>query len=453
MKFFAFRQGDRRRLGVLDGNTARDVSAALEVAGIALGEHDLLRADFFRQQSFLAFMKRFRRFATKIEGNYTFEPPVLPGKILAIGRNFAEHARELGNPVEEEILFFSKLTEAVTAHDAPIVIPRHLTRVDHEAEFAIVMGRDGKHIAPQKAFSHVAGYTILNDVTAREEQGADKLRKRPWTRSKSYDSFCPIGPWFVPMDNITNPNNLQITCRVNGVVKQSGNTSDWIHSIPEIISYISRHTTLRAGDVIATGTPAGVSALQPGDSVEIEIEGIGILKNTVVLEAAAPEYNKSAAMELLYPRIAAAISTARDGGEAFERTIALLDELQHFHWTGIYRVEPDGSLQLGPFRGKATEHVHIAPGKGVCGRAIVDKATVVVDDVTKDPAYLACSIETRSEIVVPIFARGAAVAEIDIDSDQPAAFDARDRGFLERVAAQLGAFLEKTVLPRMWDDR
>ncbi|MBI3820018.1 MAG: fumarylacetoacetate hydrolase family protein [Planctomycetes bacterium] len=453
MKFFAFRQGDRRRLGYFDGSAPRDLSSALDAAGVVESEHDLLRNDFFRPQRITAFLKRFKRFAPKIDGEIVYLPPVLPNKVLAVGRNFAEHARELGNPVEEELLFFAKLTESISAHGAPIVVPRHLDRVDHEAELAIIISRDGKDIAPAKAFSHVAGYTCLVDVTAREEQGADKARKRPWTRSKSYDSFCPIGPVWVPMDDITNPQSLQIVCRVNGEVKQSGNTADWVHSIPKMISYISRHTTLRAGDVIATGTPPGVGPLKPGDAVEVEIDKIGILKNPVVWKEEPAPYDKQTALAELFPRIEAAIATSRDGGEAFERTIALIDTLQHCHWSGIYRVEPDGSLQLGPFRGKATEHVKIAPGKGICGRAIVNKESVLVDDVTKDPAYLACSIETRSEIVVPIFSAGMAVAEIDIDSDQPAAFDRRDREFFESVAKLLGDYLEKTHLPRMWDDR
>lgn len=453
MKFFAFRHGDARHLGFFDGATPRDLTPALEAAGVVESEHDLLRSDFFRPQRFVAFLKRYKRFTTKIEGEIAYAPPVLPGKILAIGRNFAEHARELGNAVEEEILFFSKLTESLTSNGAPIVIPRHVTRVDHEAELAIIIARDGKNIPESKAFSYVAGYTCINDVTAREEQGADKAKKRPWLRSKSYDTFCAVGPCFVPADDVVEPGKLKIACRVNGQLKQSGNTSDWIHSIPKIIQYISRHTTLRAGDIIATGTPAGVGPLQPGDTVEVEIEHIGILKNPVVREAEAIEFNKPAALELLFSQIQSAIKTARDGGEAFERTVNLIDTLPHFHWSGIYRVEPDGSLGLGPFRGKATEHTKISPGKGVCGRAIEKNQTIVVDDVTKDPGYLACSLETRSEIVVPIIANGRAVAELDIDSDSPAAFDARDRQFLENVAKLLGDYLEKTQLPRMWDDR
>ncbi|HKD99631.1 MAG TPA: fumarylacetoacetate hydrolase family protein, partial [Planctomycetota bacterium] len=198
MRIFAFRQGDRRRLGVVDGDPL-DLSAALEAAGVQDSEADLLRSDFFRTQRLVPFLRRWRRFAPKIAGPIAFDVPIAhPSKILAIGRNFAEHARELGNEVDEEPIFFAKLPDSMVAHERPIRIPRGVQRVDHEAELAIVVARDGADIAPAKAFSHVAGYTCLNDVTARDEQAADRAKRRPWLRSKSRDTFCPIGPYLVP---------------------------------------------------------------------------------------------------------------------------------------------------------------------------------------------------------------------------------------------------------------
>lgn len=453
MRIFAYREGDRRRLGVLDGPTPRSLSDALEAAGVVAGEHDLLRQDFFRPQRLVAFLKRYGRFAPRIEGEIRFEAPVLPGKILAIGRNFAEHARELGNAVEEEILFFAKLPESIAPHGAPIRIPRGAGRVDHEAELAVVIARDGSRIPEAKAFSHVAGYTCLNDITAREQQMADKAKGKPWLRSKSRDTFCPLGPYLVPLDDVADPHRLRIVCRVNGEVRQDGNTSALIHPIGKLISALSFHATLRAGDVIAIGTPKGVGPIRPGDTVEVEIEKVGLLRNQVVGEEEDPPFDRERAYAALRPRIAEAILASRDGGEAFERVVDLLDELPHFHWTGVYRLEPGGYLGLGPFRGKATEHTRIAPGRGVCGRALAEDRTVVVDDVAKDPNYLACSAETRSEIVVPVRADGRPVAEIDVDSDRAAAFDGRDRAFLEEVAASLGSFLERSQLPRMWDER
>jgi len=453
MKIFAYRHGDRRRIGIVDGPFSRDLTAALEAAGVVDSEHDLLRSDFFRPQRIAAFLKRWRRYAPKIEGKMQFDLPVdRPSKILAVGRNFADHARELGNEVEKEPIFFAKMPDSMVPHEGLIRIPRGVGRVDHEAELALVIARDGRDISPQKAFSYVAGYTCLNDVTARELQGADKAKGRPWLRSKSQDTFCPVGPYLVPIDDVLDPHQLKITCRVNGAVRQSASTAEMVHKIPAVISALSRTTTLRAGDLVALGTPAGVSALAPGDVVEVEIEGIGCLRNSVVAAEEAT-FSKAAALAALRPRLREAIETSRDGGEAFERVVALLDELPHCHWTGIYRVEPTGVLGLGPFRGKPTAHITIQPGKGICGRAISTNSAIVVDDVTKDADYLACSLETRSEIVIPIRAHGAPVAEIDIDSDRPSAFDAADRAFLEDVAAQLGSFLERTHLPRMWDDR
>ncbi len=458
MKIFAFRHGDRRRVGLLDGAVPRDLSSALEAAGVVDSEHDLLRHDFFRPQRLVAFLKRWRRFAPKIEGEIRFDVPVAhPSKILCIGRNFAEHARELGNEVDEEPVFFAKLAESLLPHGAPIVVPPGVGRVDHEAELAIVVARDGRDVPAAKAFSYVAGYTCLNDVTAREQQGADKSKKRPWLRSKSHDSFCPMGPYLVPVDDVTDLGRLRLQGRVNGEVRQSALLGEMVHEIPSVLAFLSRHTTLRAGDVIALGTPAGVGPLRPGDVVEVEVEGIGCLRNPVVAREAAPSPDgageKARAFRDLEPRLAEAIETARDGGEALERVVDLLDALPHFHWTGIYRVEPDGSLGLGPYRGRPTEHVRIDVSKGICGRAIRQNATIVVDDVTADAEYLACSLGTRSEIVVPIQVEGRPVAEIDIDSDVPGAFDATDREFLERIAARIGKFLASTRLPRMWDDR
>jgi 2-keto-4-pentenoate hydratase/2-oxohepta-3-ene-1,7-dioic acid hydratase in catechol pathway len=350
VKVFAFRQGDRRLLGVLDGAVARNLSAAFESAGVVESEHDLLRGDHLRPQRLTAFLKRWRRFAPKLEGPIEYDVPVKPGKILLVGRNFAAHAKELGNAVDEELLFFAKLPESLVAHGGAVKIPAHVKRADHEAELGVVIARDGAHIPEVKAFSYVAGYTCVLDVTARDQQLADKEKQWPWLRSKSYDTFCPMGPYFVPIDDVLDPNALEITCRVNGAVRQAGNTRDWIHKIPKVIATISRHTTLRAGDVISMGTPSGVGSLTPGDEVELEIQGVGTLRCSVAAAEARASVDKAAAFAALRPRLDEAISTARDGGEAFERAVALLDTLPHFHWTGVYRVEPDGSLGLGPFR-------------------------------------------------------------------------------------------------------
>lgn len=453
MRIFAYREGDRRLLGVEDGAVPRNLTAALDAAGVVDSEHDLLRRDFFRPQRLVPFLKRWRRFAPRIAGPVKFDVPVKPGKVLLVGRNFAEHARELMNAIEDELLFFAKVPESLLPHGGTIQIPEHVKRADHEAELAVVVARDGARIPPSKAFSFVAGYTCLLDVTARDEQHADKAKQRPWLRSKSYDTFCPIGPYLVPLDDVLDPGSIDIVCRVNGTVRQAGNTRDWLRGIPEVLATISNHTTLRAGDVIALGTPAGVGPLVPGDTVEVEITGIGCLQCRVDAAPKPAPPDKVKIFTALRLRIAEAITTSRDGGEAFERVVALLDGIPHFHWTGIYRVEPDGTLGLGPFRGRPTAHVKIEAGKGLCGRAAAKGESVVVGDVTEERAYLACSSATRSEIVVPILVDGRAVAEIDVDSDDRGAFDDRDREFLEDVAGRLASHVARTHLPRMWEDR
>ena len=282
MKIFAYTHGDRRLLGVVDDKTPRNLSAAIEAAGVTDSEHDLLRRDFFRPQRLVAFLKRWRKFAPPIQHEIVFDVPVAhPSKILAIGRNFAEHAKELGNEVEDDPVFFAKLPESMIPHGAPILIPRHVGRVDFEAELALVIARDGKDIAPAKAFSHVAGYTCLNDVTARELQASDRAKKRPWLRAKSQDTFCPVGPYLVPTDDVIDPYARTLTCRVNGVVRQHARLSEMAHKIPELLAQVSRHTTLRAGDLVALGTPSGVGPLQPGDVVSGAVAGIGRFSMTV----------------------------------------------------------------------------------------------------------------------------------------------------------------------------
>ncbi len=217
---------------------------------------------------------------------FTYEVPISrPSKILCLGRNFRAHARELKHDVPDEPLFFSKSPSSLVAHESPIVIPGWLkTRVDHEAELGIVIGKTGKYIPENEAADHIAGYTIINDVTARDMQKEDMSKQRPWFRSKSLDTFCPMGPYLIPRDEIGDPHALRIELRVNGELRQNASTSDMIFSVPVLIATLSRFMTLLPGDVIATGTPEGVSPITPGDVVEISIDGLGTLRNPVVLE-------------------------------------------------------------------------------------------------------------------------------------------------------------------------
>jgi 2-keto-4-pentenoate hydratase/2-oxohepta-3-ene-1,7-dioic acid hydratase in catechol pathway len=201
--------------------------------------------------------------------------PCVPTKIVALGRNYAEHAAETQSQVPTEPLIFLKPTSAVIGPGATIVYPPISQRVDHESELAVVIGRRAKNVSAEEALDFVLGYTCGNDVTARDLQRKDGQ----WTRSKSFDTFCPLGPWIVTG---LDPSDLAIECRVNGAVKQRSSTRQMVFSVAELVRYITQVMTLKPGDVILTGTPAGISPLQPGDRVEVEIEGIGVLENAVV---------------------------------------------------------------------------------------------------------------------------------------------------------------------------
>jgi len=208
-------------------------------------------------------------------------PPFRPRKILALGRNYAAHAREMG-AAPAAPFFFDKLPSCCIGHGMPIEIPHDLEGpVHHEAELAVVIGRTGRRIPVDRAMDHVAAYCAINDVTARGLQAKAKEKGKPWTAAKNLDTFAPLGPGLVPADAIEDVGALRVICRVNGEVRQDGNTKDMLLPVPETIAHLSRHLTLEAGDLIATGTPAGVGGIEAGDVVEVEIAGIGILKNPV----------------------------------------------------------------------------------------------------------------------------------------------------------------------------
>jgi len=205
----------------------------------------------------------------------TLLAPVAPSKVVCVGRNYREHAAELGNKMPDEPLLFLKAPSAIIGNGDCIVRPPQSQQVEHEGELGVVIGRRAAKLTDQDdPLSYVLGYTCVNDVTARDLQRKDVQ----FTRAKSFDTFCPVGPFVV--DGL-DPRNLVVTTRVNGVVKQDGRTADMAFSVPFLIRYISNIMTLYPGDLIATGTPAGVSAMKDGDTVEVEIEGIGVLRNPV----------------------------------------------------------------------------------------------------------------------------------------------------------------------------
>jgi 2-keto-4-pentenoate hydratase/2-oxohepta-3-ene-1,7-dioic acid hydratase in catechol pathway len=209
-------------------------------------------------------------------GRATLLAPVMPTKIVCIGRNYRDHAAELGNEVPKEPLLFLKAPSAIIGPGENIRIPALSQRVDFEGELAIVIGKRARHIeADEDVRPYIRGYTSVNDVTARDLQKSDGQ----WSRAKGFDTFCPVGP--VVTDEIDPDSGISVETRLNGSVKQQGSTVDLIFTVAHLLRYISAAMTLMPGDLIPTGTPAGVAPMQPGDVVEVEIQGIGVLSNPV----------------------------------------------------------------------------------------------------------------------------------------------------------------------------
>jgi 2-keto-4-pentenoate hydratase/2-oxohepta-3-ene-1,7-dioic acid hydratase in catechol pathway len=209
------------------------------------------------------------------DGVLVGEIDLAPSKIVAIGQNYRLHAQEMGKGIPSEPLIFFKPPSALLADGGAIERPGEYPRVDHEAELGLVIGKRARRVARADALSYVLGYVCVNDVSVRELQQRDGQ----WARAKGFDTFCPVGPRIV---SGLDPSNLAIRARLNGQLKQDSNTSDLIFDVPTLIEFISAHMTLEPGDLISTGTPAGVGNMNVGDEIEIEIEGIGVLRNRVV---------------------------------------------------------------------------------------------------------------------------------------------------------------------------
>ncbi len=217
--------------------------------------------------------------------------PLVPTDILCIGVNYRAHAAETGTAIPQNPMLFIKASGTLNDPGKPIVIPRNSAMVDFEAELCVVIGKAARNVTRERALEYVFGYTCANDVSARDWQRDKALGGGQFARGKSFDSFCPLGPWIVTRDEIADPNNLAISCKVNGEFMQQSNTRDMIYDVPSLIASLSSTLTLRPGAVILTGTPAGVGMgrnpqvwLKPGDSVDVEVEKIGRLSNHCVAE-------------------------------------------------------------------------------------------------------------------------------------------------------------------------
>jgi 2-keto-4-pentenoate hydratase/2-oxohepta-3-ene-1,7-dioic acid hydratase in catechol pathway len=319
MKLLTFRIGDQDRVGALKGNSVVDIAVVIDslrngapdrllpsalpetarqvlTAGVAPRDMiDLLeRGEAFRRalgQALAALpeaqpaLSHGAGLLTPLDEVRLRAPILRPGKIICVGLNYESHrAEQLKKPLERVVLFL-KSHNAICGPGEPIVLPVNSEKVDYEAEFAVVIGRRGKRIPLEQAFEHIAGYTVFNDVSARDLQIGDGQ----WFRGKSCDTFAPAGPWIVTWDEIPDPNHLRLSLQLNGRTMQDANTRDLIYKIPFLISYLSQSLTLEPGDLFSTGTPGGVGHyrqppvyLKPGDTVSVTVEGIGTLTNPVV---------------------------------------------------------------------------------------------------------------------------------------------------------------------------
>ncbi len=215
--------------------------------------------------------------------------PVKPRKIVCVGRNYAEHAAELGNEVPPEPLIFLKPSTTLIGPGDAIVYPEISKSVHHEGELAVVIGKRARNLSEADALGVIFGYTLANDVTARDLQKSDSQ----WTRGKGFDTFCPVGPW---IDTTFDPAGRAVRCLVNEQMRQNGNTDLMIYSLSRILIFVSRFMTLEPGDLLLTGTPAGVGPMQPGDTVTVEIEGLGTLSNPIISEE--EERQRAAAVQV-----------------------------------------------------------------------------------------------------------------------------------------------------------
>ncbi len=221
----------------------------------------------------------FRRSVTQMKlKDIELLPPVTPSKIIAVGRNYAAHADELNNEVPELPLLFLKPPSTIIGPGSPIVLPPQSQQIEHEGELAVVVGKRSRWLSPENALEMVLGYTVANDVTARDLQKRDNQ----WTRGKGFDTFCPVGPW---IETEFDTADAVITTTVNGELRQMGSTRDMVFRVRQLLAYASSVMTLEAGDLLLTGTPSGVGPLFDGDEVEVSIENLGTLKNPVVLDS------------------------------------------------------------------------------------------------------------------------------------------------------------------------
>lgn len=296
MRLITYESGSAESLGIVSGDTFAPLA---EIA--RRFQQDQNASMFSSMASFLTHGHRAMDAARELHHRATRDwnewrplsqvhllcPVPRPQKIVAIGLNYRDHAEEARLALPREPLFFAKFTSSINGPFDPVIIPRSDPEIDYESELAVVIGQRAKHVSADDAYDYVAGYMVLNDVTARKWQFGDKQ----WTRGKSCDTFCPAGPWLSTRDEVPDPHHLRVIARLNGRIVQDSDTSNMIFGVPQLIAHISEAITLEPGDIIATGTPAGVGVfrkppqfLKPGDVIEVKIDALGSIRNTMKAE-------------------------------------------------------------------------------------------------------------------------------------------------------------------------
>jgi 5-oxopent-3-ene-1,2,5-tricarboxylate decarboxylase/2-hydroxyhepta-2,4-diene-1,7-dioate isomerase len=296
MKIVSFKGNKGDRIGIQTDDGIIDFSAGFQIYNLVekqemrcmitdiltLMESDLFSVEIFTEV--LDFLQRHNLMSRcKLpSGKVELNPPISkPSKIIALGLNYASHAAESGREPPKEPVIFCKASSAVIGPEDKIVINPDIGRVDPEVELAVVIGKKATRVSQDEAGDFIAGYTVLNDISARDMQSADFELRNPWFRSKSIDTFCPMGPCIVLPDEISPLDELDLELKVNGETRQKSNTRQLIFKVPELIEYISGMMTLEPGDIISTGTPEGIAPIQPGDVIEATVERIGTLTNYV----------------------------------------------------------------------------------------------------------------------------------------------------------------------------
>lgn len=265
MRLISYLAPDGPRAGVVEGDQVHQITAG--VMGVVCG------AEIVRTGAVVSV------------ADVPILSPLRPGKLIGIGLNFRDHAAETGKPVPDLPLLFAKMPTAVTGPAGPVVLPAYTDKADFEGELAVVIGRQARNVSSAEALQYVFGYAVMDDISARDAQ----QREPQWVRAKGADTFAPWGPWITTADEVVDPQRLGIRTWVSGELMQDGNTRDMVFSVAELIAFISASFTLEPGDVITTGTPAGVGVartpprfLQDGDVVRIEIDGLGVIEHSVV---------------------------------------------------------------------------------------------------------------------------------------------------------------------------